>query len=267
MFEFALSGIRSGLRGRSFQAVFVLGLVLIGVAYLSGNFSPRQPRTVTLDVGLSGLRFALVLLNLFWMQELVAKEVDRKVVLFSLAYPVPRSAFLLGRLLSCFVLSLMAAAIMGLLLLLVVIASGGGYVQEYPVQLGAAYWLTICGLVLDAAVVSAFSMCISALSTVGVLPFALGMAFAAGGKALGATLDYLAQGADGDTAMVNQLDPLLKAGQWLLPDLSRLDWRDWALYGLYPGGEAIAWGIVMAFSYVAMLSALAILVFLRREFS
>jgi hypothetical protein len=38
MLEFALSGLRSGLRGRSFQAVFVLGVLLIGVAYLSGRW-------------------------------------------------------------------------------------------------------------------------------------------------------------------------------------------------------------------------------------
>lgn len=267
MFEFALSGIRSGLRGRSFQAVFLLGLVLIGAAYLSGSFSPRQPRTVALDVGLSGLRFALILLNLFWMQELVAKEIDRKIVLFSLSYPVSRASFLLGRLLSVTVLSTLAAMVMALLLLLAVLMAGGEYSQEYPVQLGLPYWASVVGLVLDAAVVSAFALCISALSTVSILPMVLGAAFAVGGKALGATLDYLTAGADGDDAMVGQFSLVLRAGQWLLPDLSRLDWRDWSLYGLTPGGEAIAWAVLMAVSYIAMLAAIAIILFTRREFS
>jgi hypothetical protein len=52
---------------------------LIGIAYLSGYFSPRQPQTVALDVGFSGIRFSLVLLNLFWVQELVAREIDRRI--------------------------------------------------------------------------------------------------------------------------------------------------------------------------------------------
>jgi hypothetical protein len=39
------------LRGRSFQAVFILGVLMIGAAYLSGHFSPRHPKTVALDVG------------------------------------------------------------------------------------------------------------------------------------------------------------------------------------------------------------------------
>jgi hypothetical protein len=41
------------MRSRSIQAVLVLGLLLVGVAYLSAAFSPRQPKTVALDVGLS----------------------------------------------------------------------------------------------------------------------------------------------------------------------------------------------------------------------
>ena len=83
--QFILSGLLSGLRGRSFQAVFALGLALIGLAYLSGFLSPRQPQTVALDVGLSGLRFSLVLLNLFWVQDLVAREIDRRTIVVSLA--------------------------------------------------------------------------------------------------------------------------------------------------------------------------------------
>jgi hypothetical protein len=115
MLEFALSGLRSGLRGRSFHAVFLLGVLLIGIAYLSGFFSPRQPQTVALDVGFSGIRFSLVLLNLFWVQELVAREIDRRVILFSLAYPVSRGAFLAGRFAAVLLLSLLAATALGLL--------------------------------------------------------------------------------------------------------------------------------------------------------
>ena len=85
MFEFTLSGLRSGLRGRSFHAVFLLGVLLIGIAYLSGFFSPRQPQTVALDVGFAGVRFSLVLLDLFCVQELVAPEIDRRRILVPLA--------------------------------------------------------------------------------------------------------------------------------------------------------------------------------------
>jgi hypothetical protein len=78
MVTFLLSAWRAGLRSRSIQGVLVLGILLMGVAYLSASFSPRQPQTVALDVGLSGLRFSLVLFALFWVQELVGREIESR---------------------------------------------------------------------------------------------------------------------------------------------------------------------------------------------
>ena len=70
MWSFLLSAWRAGLRSRSIQGVLVLGVLLVGVAYLSASFSPRAPKTVALDVGLSGMRFSLILFALLWVQEL-----------------------------------------------------------------------------------------------------------------------------------------------------------------------------------------------------
>lgn len=267
MFEFMISGLRSGLRGRSFQAVFVLGLLTIGLAYLSGFFSPRQPQTVALDIGFSGLRFCLVLLNLFWVQDLVAREIDRRVILFSLAYPVNRADFLVGRFAAMLILSLLAAIILGLLLLLAVTLAGGQYSQEFPVSLGLPFWATVLGLTLDAAVVGAFALCIAALSTVSALPLALGAAFAIAGKALGATVDYLSRGADGDVELLERYNELITFIKWLLPDLSRLDWRDWALYRLAPDFTALGWSVLAAVVYGGLLLLIASHLFAKREFS
>lgn len=267
MLEFMSSGIRSGLRGKSFQAVLVLGVLMIAIAYLSGFFSPRQPQTVALDVGFSGVRFSLILMNLFWVQDLVAREIDRRVILFSLAYPVSRTAFLTGRFLAMLVLSLLATVLLGFLLLLAVLLTGSGYQQEFAVDLGLPFWATVAGLALDAAVVGAFSICVASLSTVSVLPLALGASFAVAGKALGATLDYFARGADGDQQLLGIYQPVIELIRWVVPDLSRLDWREWAMYGLPPGCETIFWSAIMAWSYIALLLVCASLLFARREFS
>ena len=267
MLEFALSGLRSGLRGRSFHAVFFLGMLMIGIAYLSGFFSPRQPQTVALDVGFSGIRFSLVLLNLFWVQELVAREIDRRVILFSLAYPVSRGAFLAGRFAAVLLLSLLAATVLGLLLLLAVMVVGGGFSGDFPPAMGLPFWSTVAGLALDAAVVAAFALCIAALSTVSVLPLALGAAFAVAGKALGATMDYLARGADGDQELLASYSPIVDRIRWLVPDLSRLDWREWSMYQLAPGAEMVFWSVSMAVAYIVLLMVAASLLFSRREFS
>jgi ABC-type transport system involved in multi-copper enzyme maturation permease subunit len=263
MLTFFLSAWRAGLRSRSVQGVLVLGVLLMGAAYLAAAFSPRAPQTVALDVGLSGLRFALVLFALFWIQELVGREIERRTVLFALTYPVPRGQYLLGRYGGVVGMLALAALLLGLLLWLVVLNAGGGYAQSFAVAPGWPYWATVCGLWLDAVVVAAFALLLACISTVPMLPLALGLAFAVAGKSLGAVLEYLASGEDKSVAA---LKPIVDAIAWVLPDLSRLDWRPWPMYGLPPDAGAVTAGLLMAAAYVGLLLALAVLAFRRREF-
>ena len=84
---------------------------------------------------------------------------------------------------------------------------------------------------------------------------------------LGATVDYLSSGADRDPQLVGQFSPVVNAVRWIIPDLSRLDWRPWPLYGLAPDAVAVGLAVMMALAYIAIALSIGILVFSRREFS
>lgn len=262
---FFLATWRAGLRNRSFHAVLAFGIMLVGVAYLASSFSPRQPKTVALDVGFSGIRFSLVLLGLFWVQDLLAREIERRTVLWAITYPVARGWYVLGRYLGVLALLVAATFVLGNLLWFAVARSAGNYQQGFDVVAGWPYWITLAGLLIDAAVVTAFALWIATLSTVPMLPLALGLAFAVGGKTLGSVAEYLLQGADGDPQTM-RFAPIIETVQWILPDLSRLDWRVWPMYGVTPDAGAMVWALLLAASYVALLLALAVTGFSRREF-
>jgi ABC-type transport system involved in multi-copper enzyme maturation permease subunit len=238
----------------------------VGVAYLSSLLSFRQPKTVALDVGFSGMRLTLVLFSLFWVQELVGREVSQRTVLFSLAYPVSRGAYVLGRFVGVALLCALATILLGLMLWMTVLVSGGDYAQGYPVLLGLPFWLCLLGLWIDAVLVAAFSVWIATVSTIPVLPLALGLSFAIGGKSLGAAIEYLTKGADGDAAIM-AFEPYVKFIQYILPDLSRLDWRAWPMYGVAPDPWLVVLGVVVAASYASLLLTLACISFSKREFS
>jgi ABC-type transport system involved in multi-copper enzyme maturation permease subunit len=63
-----------------------------------------------------------------------------------------------------------------------------------------------------------------------------------------------------------RLAPIINAIQWIMPDLSRLDWRVWPMYGLAPDGQAVWLSLVVAASYSALLLTLAVMIFTRRDF-
>lgn len=266
MWPFCLSAIRSGFRSRAILLILLLGAALLGVAYFAASFSPRQPKTVTLDVGLSGMRLSLILLALFWVQEHIAREVERRTVFYAFAYPVSRTAYLLGRYLGVVALLAIATAVLGFLLWALVGSAGGEYRQSYGVTLGLPYLVAAAGFWLDACVVAAFGVWIASLSTVPMLPVALGVLFAIGAKGLGAAMDYLARGADGDAALIERVGPVIATIRHVLPDLSRLDFRTWAMYGVAPAEGALVLAAGLACSYILVLLSLAALAFSRREF-
>lgn len=267
MRDFWISSILCGLRARSLQAVAMLGVLLVAGALLAGSFSARQPQTVVLDVGFSGIYFTLVLLALFLIQELLAREIDRRTVYFALSYPLPRSAYLWGRYLGILVIAAIATLILGLLLMLAVLVAAPHYEQQFGVLLGWPFWLALLGVWIDVAVVTAFCVWIATVSTVSMMPMALGIVFAIAGRALGVVLDYLGSGADGDHQLVAVYQPILTLVQWVLPDLSRLDWRAWSMYGIAPAWQTVCGGVVMAFAYAVLMLLLANRTFSRREFA
>jgi Cu-processing system permease protein len=267
MSQFFLASWRAGFRSRALLGFFLLGLVLVFFAYLTASFSMRQLRTVTLDVGLSGLRFCLIFISISLVQELVGREIERRSVVFSLSYPCSRASYLLGRFFGVIALSAVAAIILALLLLMAVMLAGGSFEQEQRVVLGLAYWTTIGGLWLDSIVVAAFVLLICTVATTSLLPLATGIAFAVVGKSFGSLVEYISRGADGQEGMVAIYQPLLAVAQWFIPDLSRLDWRFWPMYGLTPDLSAVSLSVLMALLYSSAMLAFSVWLFARREFS
>lgn len=265
MWELTRAAWLSGIRAHSVRWLLVMAVVVLAVAWLAANFSARQPATVALDVGLSGMRLVLMLMALFWVQELLGKDIERKSLYFVLAYPISREAYLFSRFLAVGALLALGVAILGGALGGVLHILPVTYQQPTPVSLGGAYVTTLLGVWLDLLVITAFALWLCSLSTTPFLPLIVGCLFALAARSLGITLEFLLHSQNADPDQVRWLLPVIQAGKWLLPDLSRLDWRDMPLYGLAPNWPLMGWAVLMALAYVMALLGLAGRRLARRE--
>lgn len=265
MFELVRLGVRSGLRGQGFRILLIITCLLLGTALLAGSFSGRQPLTVSLDVGLSGLRFVLLLMVLLWVQDLLARDIERKTIYFVLAYPVSRGQFLASRFIAVLALSALALLVVGGALWLMLQLFGSGYSGLVPPDLGSAYLWALLGIWLDLMVVAAFAILLASLSTTPYLPLLLGFAFALAARGLGSTIAYL-RSARSDPLHETLFSPLLEHAYVWLPDLSRLDWRGLSLYRLAPDYTSMGLAVLNAGAYTLLLLVLAMMIFKRRNF-
>lgn len=262
----SLGAWRTGVRNRGVQALFALAVFVVGLSWMTASFSGRQPQTVAFDMGISLVRLLGALLAAFWVQELFVRDIERRTVFWTLAYPISRSVYLLGRSIGVFaLLGLYVLLMAGMLFLTLKLVGLDGYQQAHPVQLGWGYALTFLLIFLDLVVIACFAVALASQATVAMLPFFAALALAFSARMIGPVQQYLLEQVQGE-GLSASLAPLVKSFSWILPDLSRLDMRETVLYGNWPETGDIVFSTLQAGFYGALLLALAAWIFERREF-
>lgn len=254
----------------SFRLIFRAGFGLLAfwllaamavVVLVAAEFSARQPATVALDVGISFIRLALPVLVVLLVQELVAKEFDRKLYLTSLTYPRARTRWLIGRIVAVALLLFFLLAVMGGLLAGLVSHVSGTYSQGTSISLKFPYLVTLLFLAVDLFLALAIASFFAVTTTTPsfVLIGTLGSVLIA--RTYMPIIQLLQ---DADYLVKKIADPKLykeslSALNFVLPDLGTLDVRMIALYNkmaFLPGHWAMLVGGVLAYA-VALISLAA----------
>ncbi|QFU11347.1 ABC-2 family transporter protein [Stutzerimonas frequens] len=266
-----LSNISTGLR-LAFRARFgwlAMGclLMLALAAFLSAQFSGRQPITVALDIGLSVIRMLLPLALVLMIQELLSREFDRRYFLNTLSYPHPRHSLLLGCFMAVALLTLGLLLALAAVLALLVWLIGQGYAQSTPVALGYHYLVTIGFIGLDLLVLTAVATLLAVVASTPSFVLIGTFGFMLVARSFGAIIELLTRNA----YVVSDSDSY-RSGVgvlgYLLPDLGALDVREIALYGKMDFLPADwPWLVLSNLAYVVGLLALAVWALNRKRFA
>lgn len=263
MLLFIKTAIISGVRSRIFFGLVLFSIFLLFIVWLASGFSARHPTTLALDIGISTARLIVILISIYWVQELIAKDIETKTIIFALSYPVPRTSYIVGRFLGISILAFLSMFFVGLIIWIELQFNSLGYEQTTPVALGLPYVLVFLYQWIAVLVIIAFTVMIACLSTIPMLPLMLGLLFALISYAIGPTYDYIIYS---DPELFASSKVILEKAFWVLPDLSRLDIRDWTLYGVRPDFQQVFWSTVMSVAYIFSMLLISIIVFKKREF-
>lgn len=252
-------------RSRLLLVMGLMALGLLGLAWVASGFSPRQPQTVALDVGLSFIRLVLPLLGILLVQELVVKEIERKTILSTLTYPCSRCVYLLGRYSG--IAAILAALLVMLAALLGVIVAGmQGEGQVGAVSLGWPYVLTLGLIWLDVLVILAFTLLLAAIATTPSVVLLGGLGFMLVARSIGTALQILHASTD-IVAYGDKFRSGLQHTLYVVPDLGLLDIRAAALYGNLGMIKEPWWLLILVpLTYGSALLALAVWRFSKRQF-
>mgnify|MGYP002776988291 FL=1 len=240
------------IRDRILYLVGLYAVLMVASLRLLPEIAANTENKIILDVGLAGMQILGLVIAIFVGTGLVNKEIEKRTVLVLLAKPLSRTEFIVGKHLGLTAVLTLLVALMTAIYL-GVLAFGQ---VAYPLNsiLVSAGFLVL-QLSLMTAVAIAFGVFTSSLLAT-LLTFTV---FIMGS----ASANLVELGAQSKNATV------LAATQALylvLPDLSRLDLKNQAVYGVLPSPETLGLNAGYALLYIIVLLAIATVIFSRRQF-
>jgi len=245
----AANTVRELARNKLLYVLLVFALALILGSVLLASLTIGQWERVINDVGLATVELSGALIAVLVGVGLLAGEVDRRTVYVTLAKPVTRARFVVGRYLGLCAMLVLLVAVMGGALTGVLRAAG------FPMTFtGAAALLLIC---VELCLLAAFAVLFSSFTTT-----TLGTTFAVSVFAIGHMAGELATWAG---KLKGPSASMLAVLARVVPNLQLLNLKTQAANQLPVSPGFVGLCALYGLLYSAVLLAVACLVFARRD--
>jgi Cu-processing system permease protein len=243
---------REVFRERVLYVAALFGVALVIAVLLLNEVSGGAEGKISLDVGLAGISLLGLTVAAFMGAGLMNKEIEKKTALVLIAKPMSRSEFILGK-------HLGLTSILGVLVLLMNLMLFG--VMTWRGIPFSWTTLSVSGLylVLELSLITAVALLFGVFTSsliATVLTFAVYL--------MGHSSENLVKLSQ--TIKTESVKNIVKGIYLLFPDLSRLDFKNQAVYGLSPDSGTMALNAGYGVLYIILLLAIASLIFSRREF-
>lgn len=239
------------------RILYIIGFyaILLAIAIrVLPEFAAATEDKMFLDFGIGAMSIVSLIVTIFVGTALVNKEIDKRTILVLIAKPVSRIEILTGKFLG---LAAVLAVLVAIMTVIYLAFLWLGNIPHSALSILIAAVFLIVQLSLIAAVAITFGVFTSSLLAV-TLTFAV----------------YLMGNITSDLVNLGRLseNPVFERitqGLFLvLPDLSRLNLRNDAVYGLaaLPDTDVMISSLVYGVIYSILLLAIANIIFMRRQF-
>lgn len=238
----ARNTFREAVRDRVLYLFLGFAALVLVTSKLFGMLTVGDEAKILKDIGLAGIQFFAMLIAVMMSVLLISREVEQRTVYTVLSRPVTRSQFLLGKYLGLLTTVAANVALMSVLLVAVVLL--------YTGELDAGLLFASAMTLLEMALVAAFATLFAVLSK----------------PMLGAVLTltvYVVGHVTEDLWLLTEhvrvgwSRPLIAAVYYVLPNLERFNFKTEVVHDLAIPQAAVAWAVVYAAAYTALVLVLA----------
>jgi ABC-type transport system involved in multi-copper enzyme maturation permease subunit len=264
----AILTFKEGIRDRALYGITIIALMMLLATILITNLFGYELGKVMVDLNLSTIAFAGLLLTFFVNINLMAKDIDKRTIYCVLSKPISRNEYILGKFTGLILLVFVALSFLALFSAVVASvlksSSPAYYFRDFSwlCYLQAFLYELMMFLILNAIVVF-----FSSITTSSFLTLLFSVATYITGQSIEEVVQFFKGEAvtSGISSPVNQR--IVEVFQYIFPNLSAFDIKTLASHGkLIATSHTLAifgYGLI----YTVLLLFFACLIFNRREFN
>jgi ABC-type transport system involved in multi-copper enzyme maturation permease subunit len=262
--EIAVNVFRESVRDKVLYNLVLFAVLMMAGSYLIGQLTAGQDVKIIKDLGLAATQIFGLFIAIFIGIGLVSKEVERGSISSILAKPIERYHLILGKYLGLTLTLVVNVAIMAAALYAVLTYVRWGIdpaverAWDAP-ALDARLLQAVLLILLELLLVTAIALVFSTFST-PLLSAALTFALVIVGHFSADVRTFP------DVVESSAAQWAARGVYWVVPNLAQFDVKAQVVHGQTVPAGYLAMAIAYAALYVAMLIALASLVFSRRDF-
>lgn len=254
VFTIGSNVFREVVRDRILYIIALYALLLSGAVMLIPQIAGGAEDKIILDFGLAAMNVLGLIVAVFVGTGLVNKEIEKRTVLVLIAKPISHSEFITGKHLG------LAAVLGALLTAMTAIFLTLLQLNQLAYPLGSIL-LAVAFLFLQLSLVTAIALVLGVFTST-VLATLLCFGVYLMGNLSQDLLEF------GRLSKNPAIEQLVRNLYLVLPDLSRLDLKNQAVYGFsaLPDAMTLITNAIYGVVYTVLMLAIAIIVFSRREF-
>jgi ABC-type transport system involved in multi-copper enzyme maturation permease subunit len=248
----ASNGFREVIRDRVLYLIVLFALLLVIAVQILPKVAATTQDKILIDFGLAAIGVLGVIVAVFVGTGLINKEIEKRTLLVLIPKPLLRAELLIGKHLGLSgVLAVLIVAMTVIYLILLSFAR-----IEYPL---GSILVSILYQFIELSLITAVALVFGVFSS-SLLATLLSFGIYLMGNLSADILKF------GNLSRNSTLQMLTQGLYLVLPDLSRLNLKNEAVYGILPSPLTLLGNGVYGLFYTVLLLAIAILIFSRREF-
>ncbi|WP_300460956.1 ABC transporter permease subunit [Desulfobacula sp.] len=256
---------KEGVRERALIGIGLFSLFMMGSAFVGVSLFMRDLHKVSVDINLSAITLAGLLLTFFVSINLISKDIDKHTIYCVLSKPFSRSQYIWGKYLGIMLLIVTAFCMLTLCssVNLFLIKS------QYDVYFQTFSWLefykAIYSELLMLFLLNAIVLFFSTITTSSFITLLFSLSIYVAGQTIEEVVLFLKTRSAADMALSETINTIIDITQYILPNLSVFDLKVHAAHAI-PISYGYLFSITcysLVYSVVLLLSAS--IIFNRRE--